>query len=276
MADHHRLRHRKGLVVLYLGGAVALVPWISYLYLVQAPRGLAHNVAWLTGGLLALIAAGAVSTAALWFFDSPAWMVGASLTASLAFATAWFHLSAPSHTHSTAVTIRTFVVLGLPLALFAWALSVWLAQPRGEKGSLALGFAYVVAGVLLALGAARFVSFAPPTEAVFHLRLMWCGLDVFEAVGMALTGWFLHTRSRHVVVAAAATGALLLADAWSNVTATASTAREAALAMAVVEVSLAVLSVVVAVTVAFEAHRMHLGRRSTPAMAASSSGAAHQ
>jgi len=146
----------------------------------------------------------------------------------------------------------------------------------GEKGSLALGFAYVVAGVLLALGAARFVSFAPPTEAVFHLRLMWCGLDVFEAVGMALTGWFLHTRSRHVVVAAAATGALLLADAWSNVTATTSTAREAALAMAVVEVSLAVLSVVVAVTVAFEAHRMHLGRRSTPAMAASSSGAAHQ
>jgi len=179
----------------------------------------------------------------------PVWMVGASLTASLAFATAWFHLSAPSHTHSTAVTIRTFVVLGLPLALFAWALSVWLAQPRGEKGSLALGFAYVVAGVLLALGAARFVSFAPPTEAVFHLRLMWCGLDVFEAVGMALTGWFLHTRSRHVVVAAAATGALLLADAWSNVTATTSTAREAALAMAVVEVSLAVLSVVVAVTV---------------------------
>jgi len=275
MADHHRLRHRKGLVVLYLGGAVALVPWISYLYLVQAPRGLAHNVAWLTGGLLALIAAGAVSTAALWFFDSPAWMVGASLTASLAFATAWFHLSAPSHTHSTAVTIRTFVVLGLPLALFAWALSVWLAQPRGEKGSLALGFAYVVAGVLLALGAARFVSFAPPTEAVFHLRLMWCGLDVFEAVGMALTGWFLHT--------APGTSSLLPRPPGRCCSPTpgptsrpppappGSCARHGG-RRSVTRRAL----VVVAVTVAFEAHRMHLGRRSTPAMAASSSGAAHQ
>jgi len=50
--DHHRLRHaRAGRPLSGRGCRTRTVDLL--LYLVQAPRGLAHNVAWLTGGLLA-------------------------------------------------------------------------------------------------------------------------------------------------------------------------------------------------------------------------------
>ena len=63
-----------------------------------------------------------------------------------------------------------------------------------------------------------------------------------ELFGMALTGWCVWRRLPSVDVAAALTGALMLCDAWYKVVTSAGRAERMSLAMACLEISLAVLS----------------------------------
>jgi hypothetical protein len=77
---------------------------------------------------------------------------------------------------------------------------------------------------------------------VGHLRIIWAGLDTLELVGLALTAWFLNQHSRFVVIAASFTAALLVSDAWINITSTRGGAQVSAIGMAVVELALATLS----------------------------------
>ena len=78
---------------------------------------------------------------------------------------------------------------------------------------------------------------------------MWTGLDVFELLGMALTGWCLWRRLPNLAVAAALTGTLMLCDAWYDVVTTAGRAEGTSVALACLEIPLAVLSFAVARTV---------------------------
>jgi hypothetical protein len=84
------------------------------------------------------------------------------------------------------------------------------------------------------------------TQELHNLRLFWTGLDLFELIGMAATGWFLYRRSPYVAVSAMVTAALLFSDAWFNVVTTVHIAHRAALVMALVEVPLAIYSVIIA------------------------------
>jgi hypothetical protein len=244
--DTHRYRKRLGAI--YAVGAIALAPWIAFLWLVEPAHGLAHDVGWLTAGLVVVLAASTMITGVLCVRGSGIAMVAASFTASLALATLWFRLTAPVGSESAFATGRSFVVLILPVVLVAWPSWIWV-RDGGTTGSkhLFLAVAYWVSGILLLIGAIRLASVAPSTEVEHHVRLIWTGLDTFELIGLAATAWCIHTCSRWTVLASTFTAALLAADAWTNVASTTGSARTAALAMAVIEISLAVLSLCVAV-----------------------------
>ncbi len=209
---------------------------------------MALNVPWLAGGLLALLATGALSTAVLCWTRSGAAVAGASLAGALALALLWFRLTASGAHRSGWVTVRTTLILAVPVALAVWVVHWWWTddRPGPTHWHRPTGVAYLLTAALVALGAAQFLSFAPDAEAVHHLRLMWTGLDAFELLGLLATGWCLHRGTPFVVVPASATAALLVADAWTNVVSSAGVARLAALGMAVVELSLAGLSLAVA------------------------------
>lgn len=244
--DMHRRRRR--LVAIYAVGAIVLAPWIAFLWLVEPAHGLAHDVGWLTAGLVVVLATSAVITGILCVTGSWTAMVAAAFTASLALATLWFRLTAPVGAESAFATGRSFVVLLLPVVLVVWPLWIRIRN-GGSTGSnrLVVAVAYSVSGILLLIGAIRLASVAPSTEVEHHVRLIWTGLDTFELVGLAATAWCIHTRSRWLVLASTFTAALLTADAWTNVASTTGWARTSAIAMAVVEISLAVLSLSIAV-----------------------------
>jgi hypothetical protein len=164
-----------------------------------------------------------------------------------AFATLWFRLTAPVGPESAFATGRSFVVLFLPVLLVAWPLWIWVRNTgTTDSKHLLLAVAYWVSGILLLIGAIRLASIAPSTEVEHHVRLIWTGLDTFELVGLAATAWCIHTCSRWLVLASTFTAALLTADAWTNVASTTGPARTAAIVMAVIEISLGVLSLSVA------------------------------
>ena len=94
-----------------------------------------------------------------------------------------------------------------------------------------------VAAVLLAAGAALtpwlvvLGATLPATTTVRHWPLAWVGLDALEALGLLTTGALLLLDDPRARQAAAATGTLLLADAWFDVT-TAAAGSEFAVALA--------------------------------------------
>lgn len=241
-------RHRKALVAVYAGGAVVLVPWIAFLWAVEPARGLAHDVVWLSAGLVSVLTTSAVVTGALCATGSSVTPVAAGFTGSLAFATLWFHLTAPVGHQSAFAAGRSVVALVLPLGLLAWVLLTWFGDGRVDgPDRLVMAAAYWASGLLLLAGALRLAAAAPSTAVVHHVRLIWTGLDTFELVALAATAWCIHRRSHLVVLASTFTAALLTADAWTNVASSTGGARVAALGMAVIEISLAALSLCVAV-----------------------------
>ncbi|MEU8777724.1 hypothetical protein [Streptomyces sp. NPDC048606] len=73
----------------------------------------------------------------------------------------------------------------------------------------------------------------PQTARVSHWATAWIGLDAMLAVGLTATGLLLRGGDPRAAPAAAATAALLVADAWFDVTTSMGTdGRGAALAMA--------------------------------------------
>ncbi|MFF1479639.1 hypothetical protein ACFVYD_19120 [Streptomyces sp. NPDC058301] len=74
------------------------------------------------------------------------------------------------------------------------------------------------AGIALVPWMAVLAKTLPQTVEVSHWPLAWIGLDAGLAVGLAGTGLLLRRRDPRVAPAAAATGALLLMDAWFDVT----------------------------------------------------------
>lgn len=58
----------------------------------------------------------------------------------------------------------------------------------------------------------------PPTARAQHWPAAWVGLDMMEALGLVTTGVLLRLRDERRCLTAAATAALLVVDAWFDVT----------------------------------------------------------
>ncbi|MFF4017652.1 hypothetical protein [Streptomyces sp. NPDC001843] len=88
----------------------------------------------------------------------------------------------------------------------------------------------------------------PATPSVPHWSAAWVGLDALEALGLTVTGVLLLRRDPRHPLAAAATAALLIVDAWFDIVTSAPGAELAgAIAMAAgAELPMAALCVVLA------------------------------
>jgi hypothetical protein len=108
-------------------------------------------------------------------------------------------------------------------------------------GLLACGFGMVPWLFVLA-------ATLPGTTRVPHWSMAWVGLDAMEAIGLASTGWLLRRGDPRRCLTAMATSALLITDAWFDVTTSGSGGALAeAVAMAVfAEIPMAVLCAVIA------------------------------
>ncbi|WP_207944673.1 hypothetical protein [Actinomadura rubrisoli] len=111
-----------------------------------------------------------------------------------------------------------------------------------------LGWGLIGGGVVLVPWIGMLASTLPSTKQVSNWSAAWVGLDVMLAAGLLGTGVLFTRRDARHGLLAAATGALLLADAWFDVmTATPGAERTVALALAAgLEVPLAVLCGVLA------------------------------
>lgn len=105
--------------------------------------------------------------------------------------------------------------------------------------------------LLMAFGLLFWVAYLavklPTHKVAFHYDIAWVGFDCGLAAALLVTGALVLRRSPHVILPAAGTAALLLADAWFDVV----TSRGEALALAVVlamlvELPLAALALTVA------------------------------
>lgn len=101
--------------------------------------------------------------------------------------------------------------------------------PRGHEAARAgtarqdallprrLGIIFIVL-VLALLPWTVYLAFElPERQAAHHWDLAWVGFDVAIASGLLATGIWILRRSPRVTIAAAATGTLLVCDAWFDV-----------------------------------------------------------
>jgi len=76
------------------------------------------------------------------------------------------------------------------------------------------GWALLAAALVLLPWMAVLAATLPVTVSGRAWTDAWIGLDLMEAAGLAAAGWLALRRDTRVRMAASATGALLLADAW--------------------------------------------------------------
>jgi hypothetical protein len=94
------------------------------------------------------------------------------------------------------------------------------APRRGLIGlrSRHLGLAFVGCGVAMVPWLVVLAKTLPDTAQVRHWSAAWVGLDALEALGLAATGRLLLRRDPRFCLTATATAALLVVDAWFDVT----------------------------------------------------------
>ncbi|WP_242906153.1 hypothetical protein [Actinomadura terrae] len=112
-----------------------------------------------------------------------------------------------------------------------------------ERGGRRLGWAMIGGGAALVPWMWALARRLPSTTQVSHWSTAWVGLDLMLAAGLLGTGVLLTRRDPRHGPVAAATGALLVADAWFDVM-TASSGADRALAVALaagIEIPLAIL-----------------------------------
>jgi hypothetical protein len=226
---------------LYWAAAAGLVPWIIYLYFSQTPSAVTHKVHVLAVGLLLAMVLGVLMTA--WTYRrrwSLAVMV-AAFTGTATFITAWFRALTRSAASNWAGSLPAFLtVAAVIVGLCGYA--AWRELSAGRDRARWLPPALAVAALALVPSLVIVLTVVPQVQIAHHLPLAWTGLDVFELIALAATGFALHRRSTLTAVPAAITGTLLLCDAWINVIPTVGMARAEAIVLAFVEVPLAALS----------------------------------
>ncbi len=101
-----------------------------------------------------------------------------------------------------------------------------------------------------------FLAASLPATSRVNDRLAWVGFDVGEVVMLALTAYLAWRGKAKVALAATALATMLVVDAWFDVnTSTAGAERDMALGFAVLELSLAALSLWIAFHAASVARR---------------------
>jgi hypothetical protein len=120
-------------------------------------------------------------------------------------------------------------------------------RPRRSPGGIVALVAGGVAVVLLPW-CLILAATLPPTYQANHWKVAWIGLDLAIAVAAGLTAFLLHRGDARGALTAVATGTLLLADAWFDVS-TSGRGLDHNLALAealLLEVPLAICAYVVA------------------------------
>jgi hypothetical protein len=79
------------------------------------------------------------------------------------------------------------------------------------------GWGFLVVAVLLLLWIGVLAVTLPDTAHVRNWAEAWVGFDLLECAGLVVTGWLVLRRDPRVVVAASATAAFLVADAWFDI-----------------------------------------------------------
>lgn len=154
----------------------------------------------------------------------------------------------PSAEPSSSVPIAPAVPVGAAPPTAPAGPGAGLPGPAPRRGRL-IGLGLVGAGIVLLPWLVVLATSLPATATASHWSAAWVGLDAMEAAGLITTGVLVARGDRHRGPAAAATGMLLVVDAWFDVmTAAPGADRLSALAMAgFAELPLAVLCAVLAV-----------------------------
>jgi hypothetical protein len=79
------------------------------------------------------------------------------------------------------------------------------------------GWGFLAVALLLLLWIGVLAATLPDTAHVRNWAEAWVGFDLLEVTGLVVTGWLVLRRDPRVVVAASATAAFLLADAWFDI-----------------------------------------------------------
>ncbi len=225
---------------LFWACAAALTPWVAFLFVTQVPRAEAHQIGPLAVGLILAIMAGLLLTAWTYYRGSPRSVMAASFTAAATFISAWFRALTQTGGSHWAGAIPLF----LAMVVIIVGLCV-LAIRRDFSASAAarwLPIVLAVAALALVPTLVVVLTVVPEAQTAHHLKIAWTGLDVFEVLALAATGWALQRRSALTAVPATITGTLLVCDAWINIVPATGAAFYEAMAMACVELPLAGLS----------------------------------
>ncbi|HVA08666.1 MAG TPA: hypothetical protein VNG12_18180 [Acidimicrobiales bacterium] len=230
-------------LLIYGGGAVFLAPWIVLLYLSQPQEAGAYHLKLTSLGMSVFSVVALLVSAAAFRKRASTAVVWGTSAATYLFISGWFNTLTTNH-GPLAIVLLNDALVKMPLIV----LSIWFAlnmtRTRGSNVAVPRWFpnvclAAAIVFIPLFITAA---SVTPRTAQLHNLRLFWTGLDVFELIGMALTGWYLLRRSPNVAIAATITGSIMFSDAWFNVVTTVGNPHRAALVMAVVEVPIAIYS----------------------------------
>ncbi len=200
---------------LYWVCAAGLAPWVAYLYLFQIPSGAANQIHLMTAGLILAIIAGLLLTAWTYHQRVPRSVMAASYTATAVFMSVRFRLitgaGGPHWVGSfpalltLAVTVVMLCALVITNRLSARAHARWLPAALT-----------VLAAALVPLLVVD-LTVVPAVQTAHHLQFAWGGLDMFEVLALAATGFALHRRPAIAAIPATATGTLLACDAWLNI-----------------------------------------------------------
>jgi hypothetical protein len=233
-------RAERHLKWLFWACAAGLAPWGVYLYLSQVPRAPAHQTHLLAVGLILAIIAGILLTAWTYSRGLPLSVTAASFAATAAFIAAWFRTVTQVGGSNWAESIPTF------LAVVVAVVVLCVIVIKGDLSASAhvrwLPIALTIAALLLVPSLVIVLAVVPAAQTAHHLKVAWTGLDVFEILALASTGFALQHRPAIAVIPATITGTLLLCDAWLNIIPTTGAARSEAIALAFLELPLAALS----------------------------------
>jgi hypothetical protein len=233
----------------YLGSAMALIPWIIGLVIVQPGAGYAYHLDWVALGIVVLLTAGALATGALCALHWRQAAIAATFMATVAFVTAWF--SALALIRHTKTLIIAWMIFEPLICLMLWvAVRVVRSRDSGWNLPRWVGGACFVFPALSAL----WIVGSRVVDAVFYgnslstvvearrLRIAWGGLDLFELVAILVTVYCIRRGSPWVVVAASVVGGLLCCDAWVDVMTSSGLDQALGVALACVELPLAAYS----------------------------------
>lgn len=119
---------------------------------------------------------------------------------------------------------------------------------RSPVAARRIGVAYLVLSVVMVPWTIWLAWTLPPEEVAHHYDLAWPGFDLMLIGGLATTGVWALRHSRYLGIAASATAALLVVDAWFDVTTAGARDRLASVGLAVlIELPLAALCLWLAV-----------------------------